>query len=209
MPQEFDPQKELNEQTLREVEDYLKLPITNKERNYKEKECEHMRVVLDDQNKTVTCRDCKKVLDPFWYLQLLAKEWSIRRYQDAEAIKAYRTLKQQRENAQARGKYYIRPESGDGQKCWDSYEAYYGHPPEYIYYSRGWYAGEDSGCESIELFDFTKQQLAARADRYRTIRNDFIEQLKKTNNFSEYVAKTIYAEAFKNGRDYERNTITQ
>ena len=136
MAQDFDPNKDINDWTIKEIEDYLKLPITNNKHVYGE--CEHFQVMLDDENKTVICKHCKKELDAFWYLQLLAKEWNRRRYQDFEAIKAYRKLKEQEKNAQARkgnGLSYIRPNEGMGQIVWDSYESLSGHPPEYVYHN--------------------------------------------------------------------------
>lgn len=199
MTQEFDPQKDMNDWTIKEIEDFIKLPITETRKNYDD--CKHLGVLLDDENKAITCKNCGKVLDPFWYLQLLAKEWSSRRYQDFQTIKAYRALQQQELNARARGNVYVRPNEGNGMQCWDSYEALHGHPPEYVYYRGAWYAGEDDGCEH---FDYIKQQLALGKSRYRAMKKSFLEQFKKTNNISDYVAKTIYTEGFRNGREYER-----
>ena len=204
MTQEFDPKKEMNEETLREVENYLKTPpISEKKKDWIKKECEHFRTELDAENKTVTCRDCKKVLDAFWYLQLLAKEWSLRRYQDAEAIKAYRELEQQRKNAIARGQYRVRPDKGEGMICWDSYEALNGHPPEYVYYRGGWYAGHSFGEESFELI---KMVLARKCDTYRTDKEEFLAQIIKTHGIYKYLAEMIYNEGFKNGREYKKDT---
>lgn len=200
MTQEFDPQKDINEWTIKEIEDFLKLPITETQKDYDE--CKHFRVLLDNENKTVTCKDCGKILDAFWYLQLLAKEWGFRRYEDFEAIKAYRALRQQEENARARGNVYIRPTKGDGMLCWDSFEALHGHPPEYVFYRGGWYAGEDGGAE---LFDYIKGQLAIEKSRYRAMKKSFLEHYIKINEISDHAVKSIYDEGFRDGREYERS----
>ncbi len=72
--------KDENEGTqamLGDLEFYLRthknLPV---ERLHKDKldGCKHRKVIVDEENHTVTCRRCNKVLDPFWYLCLLAKE---------------------------------------------------------------------------------------------------------------------------------------
>ncbi len=199
MTQEFDPNKDMNDWAIKEIEDFLKLPITESETVYGQ--CRHLRVSLDNENKTVTCQDCKKDLDAFWYLQLLAKEWRTRRYHDFEAIKAYRALQQQEENARARGHCYIRPTNGNGMLCWDSYETLHGHPPEYVFYRGGWYAGEDG---SSEHFDYIKQHLAMGLDKYKSRMKTFITHFKKTNTIEDYSAKILYDEGFQNGREYER-----
>jgi len=128
-----------NEETqtmLGDLEFYLKthdnLPV---ERPHKDKldGCKHMKVIVDEENHTVTCRKCGKVLDPFWYLCLLAKEWSFRRYEDAEAIKAHKALKQRDLNDQAKGKIISRPETGEAQEVWDNATKYLGCEPNYIW----------------------------------------------------------------------------
>lgn len=145
---------------LGELEFYLKthngLPIEEEKHPYGE--YRHFRVVLDAQRHTVACRDCKKELDPFWYLQLLAKEWSHRKYTDTEAIKAYRKIEEQERNAKARGLIVTRPKSGTGRDCWDAYTSLHGVEPHYLY-RRGshYYASDGIGTE---LFDYIKMQLS-------------------------------------------------
>lgn len=151
----FDP----NEEIIDDIEAYLKMPLEDKTPPKWGSNCHHFKVHLDAENRKVICQNCKKELDPFWYLELLADEWHKRRYRDAEAVMAYRELKQQRLDAMARGKHYIRPEKGDGQKCWDTYEVLHGEPPEYVYYRGGWYAGKKGHAE---LFDYMKMVLARR-----------------------------------------------
>jgi hypothetical protein len=151
------------ENTLGELEFYLKthnnLPI-EKERRNRLTDCQHFHVVLDDEKHTVTCRNCKKELDPYWYLSLLASEWNIRRYTDAEAIQAYRALKQQRLNAEAKGKVVIKPTEGEGLIVWETYEACFGKEPKHIYKRRGhgWRAVDEHECDMD--FDYIKMQLA-------------------------------------------------
>ena len=121
---------------LGDLEFYLRthksLPV---ERAHKDKldGCKHMKVIVDEENHTVTCRECGKVLDPFWYLCLLAKEWSFRRYEDAEAIKAHKALKQRDLNDQAKGKILSRPEGGEPREVWDNATQYLGQEPNYIW----------------------------------------------------------------------------
>jgi hypothetical protein len=158
---------------LGELEFYLKshngLPIEQERHPFGE--CRHFRVVLDDQKHTVTCRDCKKELDPFWYLQLLTKEWSLRRYHDIETIKAYRELEQQRLNAKARGKICARPKEGIGREVWDAATLWKDTEPNCIYYRGQWYV--ECWEESIDAatkvknqymttcsYDYIKMQLA-------------------------------------------------
>jgi len=200
----FNPQGEPDEETLEEIESFLKLPLEDKTPSgYGVKDdCKHMKVYLDAQNHTIECQDCKKILDPFWYLQLLAKEWSYRRYQDAEAIAAYRKLNEKERNACARtrGKAYIRPNEGNGMLCWDSYEDLYGHQPEYVFCSGGyWYAGEDGGSE---IFQLIQSQLADRNNSYKLSRDEFLKQAIN-EAVPKYQAEYIYAHAFKAGREYE------
>lgn len=42
--------------------------------------CQHGRITLDEHQRSVTCRDCGRVLDPFQFLQqqadLLRRAWS-------------------------------------------------------------------------------------------------------------------------------------
>lgn len=147
--------------TLGELEFYLKahsgLPIEKQSHPYGE--CKHFRVLLDGQKHSVTCRDCKKELDPFWYLSLLAKEWSSRRYTDVEAIKAYRELKEQREKYVEKGRICIHPTEGIGMNVWDTYTALYEVEPHYIY-RRGnqYYAVNGKGGH--ENFEYLKMRLA-------------------------------------------------
>jgi len=121
---------------LGDLEFYLKvhnnLPVEKAPKN-KLDDCKHTKVIVDEENHTVTCRRCGKVLDPFWYLCLLAKEWSFRRYEDAEAIKAYRALKQRDLNDEAKGKIISRPDSGEAQEVWDNATKWLGHEPNYIW----------------------------------------------------------------------------
>lgn len=202
MPTEFNPYKDISEQTLKEIEDYLKLPLENKTptNSYIADNCKHKKVYMDDESHTIECQDCKKKLDPYWYLNLLANEWKIRRYQDVEAIKAWRMLEQQRKNAMAKG-HYIRPASGDGMACWDAYESLYGHPPEYVYYRGGWYAG----CGDSETsFGMIQSGLARKVDRYRVDKESIISEAVEKYKVSKWIAEMIYNEGFKNGRDYEK-----
>lgn len=161
LPIEFDPTKDISE-VIDEIESYLKLPLEDKTpRDSGIDECYHLKVFLDAQNRSVQCQDCKKILDPFWYLQLLAKEWRLRRYHDAKALEVYRTLRLKEKQDESRGKHFARPKDGEGQKCWDAYELLYSKPPDYVR-ARGkyWYAGEGSG---ETLGDYIKQLLA---DKY-------------------------------------------
>ena len=105
------------------------LPITEEYHAGAYRECQHMRVSLDDQTHRVTCRECEKDLDPFWYLQLLAREWKHRAYQDEYTLKAHAELEQQRKNAQARGHYYERPSDALKAGVWDAFVDALGEAP--------------------------------------------------------------------------------
>lgn len=157
--------------TLGDLEFYLKthsnLPIEEETHPYGE--CEHMRVVLDDQKHSVTCRDCKKELDPFWYLQLLARQWRRRKYTNDAYVEAARKLKEQEENAKARGKKCSRPQNGVGRELWDAVVLWKGEEPSCIFYRGCWYAevweySEYNGVKRRSLvcysFDYIKMQLA-------------------------------------------------
>ena len=160
LPFEFDPSKDMDN-LIDDIESYLKMPLEDKTPS-SFRECEHKKVFLDAQNRTVTCQECKKQLDPFWYLLLLAKEWRIRRYQDVEAIRAYRSLVEKDRQREARGKHFVRPQSGEGQKVWDAYVELNGKPPDYVRaLGKYWYVGEGDGWT---LGDYIKQLVA---DKYR------------------------------------------
>lgn len=126
---------------LGDVELYLKaqqyLPIEEVGKDDdpydKLKKCKHLQVVLDKEVHTITCRHCHKVLDPFWYLCLLAEEWDLRRYSDSQAIEAHRALEQERLNKESRGKIISRPEEGEAQEIWDDFVKWKGREPNYIY----------------------------------------------------------------------------
>jgi len=148
LPFSFDPDKGM-EETIDQIESYLKLPLEDKTPSgYGIREdCRHLKVYLDAQNRTVTCQDCKKQLDPFWYLQLLAKEWRQRRYADAEAVKAYREIARKEKEMSVRGRHFARPTSGRGQYYWDVFTLLNdGHEPDFIV-ARGatWYVGQGQG----------------------------------------------------------------
>lgn len=83
--------------------------------------CRHRKVLLDDVAKKVTCRECEKELDPFWYLSLLAKEWKLRSYHDEAVVGAARLLEQDRLNKKGRGYYFSRPSKGPGVVAWDTF----------------------------------------------------------------------------------------
>ena len=90
-----EPGKE--EELLNEVQLYLRrhqhLPIEESRDKLdpyeKLRECKHRQVEIDKEARKVTCQDCHKELDPFWYLLLLAREWKSRRYNDTQAIQAH------------------------------------------------------------------------------------------------------------------------
>lgn len=121
--------------------------------------CRHLKVVLDRQARTVTCRACEKALDPFWYLCLLADEWQLRRYADAMVRQAYQALEQERKNAWAKGKWFARPESGTGAEAWDVFAKL--GPVHYICRRRNeWYAGDSRGGETS--LSYARMLLAQR-----------------------------------------------
>jgi hypothetical protein len=138
------------ELTINEIEKYLKLPI---ERIPEKDGCKHKKVLLDCQQHRVICKDCHKDLDAFWYLELLASEWSIRRYHDAAAIHAYNEIKKREKAALLRGKHIMRPLSPEGGHCWDIFTKLKGETPDYVYFHGGWYAGYNGGCESVECLE--------------------------------------------------------
>ncbi len=133
-----------------DIEQYLSgaLPIEEPIQPWSIDECKHMQVVLDDQAHTVMCRSCDKILDPFWYLQLLSREWKSRRYYDQAAKEAEVKLEQERGNIAAKGKVWEQPKSGVGREAWETFTIAY-HPDKLSYmYRRGaeWYGvgGEHS-----------------------------------------------------------------
>ena len=135
-------QDDIND-TVLDVEAYLKgcvpLPIERKKQEHDD--CRHKQVTVDEEAHSVTCGKCNKEIDPFWYLTLLANEWKSRQYRDVEYIKAYRALKQQELNSQAKGKIVIRPEQeGTARNCWDAFIQWKQQEPEYMF-RRGneWY----------------------------------------------------------------------
>jgi len=129
---------------ITEVELYLRrhqhLPIEESKDKLKPWEkleaCKHKQVDLDTEARKVICRKCQKELDPFWYLQLLADEWKLRRYHDAEAIQAHVELEQDRLNKGAREKIIVRPESGEGREIWDDFVKWKGRDPNAIWKQR-------------------------------------------------------------------------
>lgn len=162
--------------TLGELEFFLKthknLPI--EKRNKKYSECRHFQVSIDEEAHTVICRQCHKKLDPFWYLLLLAHEWSARRYTDSEAIEAFRALRQQELNAEAKGKIISRPQEGlDGiktiqQEVWDTFIEWKHQKPNYIF-RRGneWYVNSREELNGREYnitygFNYIKMELAGK-----------------------------------------------
>jgi len=158
--------------TLNEIELFLRngeIPITKLKKVYDS--CRHFHVILDSEKHQVECRDCHKWLDPFVYLTVLANEWESRRYQDTEAIKAYRQLEIERKQRVTRGLVFAKPTYGDGAICWDLYFALYNKAPFYILKSRsaagGWYACEEDGGQ-ISV-DYLKLELARKQ---RKLNND-------------------------------------
>ena len=134
--------------TLGELEMYLsresKLPI-DRVPSYGINKCEHLKVLIDELSHTVTCKKCKKQLDAFSYLLLLAREWERRRYQDELAIKAWLELEQKRKNSEARGTIAVKPKEGLPLIVWESYEALMHKQPDYIYrMGSEWYVKEIS-----------------------------------------------------------------
>lgn len=113
--------------------------------------CKHLQVVLDKEARTVTCRHCHKTLDPFWYLCLLAQEWSHRRYEDTEAIRAHAALRQRDLNDEAKGKIISRPEQGEAQEVWDNATKWLGHEPNYIWKQgrREWMVNDQKMIDGI------------------------------------------------------------
>lgn len=128
-------------EVLGEVEVYLKthqhLPIEeagkDDEPYDKLRRCKHLQIVLDKEAHSITCRHCHKVLDPFWYLRLLAEEWDLRRYRDSQAIEACRQLEQSRLNKEAKGKITERPNEGEARQIWDDFVKWKGREPNYIF----------------------------------------------------------------------------
>jgi hypothetical protein len=108
--------------------------------------CRHFKVLLSDQAHTVTCRACDKQLDPFWYLQLLAKEWRHRRYE----LTRYEELKKEvdryheehRVKREAAARFTTRPEKkGAAMQTWDRAVTLLGCDPPGVYrIGRYWYA---------------------------------------------------------------------
>ena len=112
----------LGDPTIIDIETYLNgnpMPLEDIDRYARFGECPHKSVVLDEQAHTVICKTCEKVLDPFWYLQLLAREWKTRAYVDARQRERYDKLMEARRNAEARGKVFEQPTSGVGREAWD------------------------------------------------------------------------------------------
>lgn len=159
---DYEKEKKQSDATLSEIEIYLKngeIPIIKSPHKMFD-ECRHLRVSLDDEKREVRCHNCKKVLDPYWYLQLLATEWNIRRYHDSEAIKANKNLAQEQKNKEAKGKYFQRPENPDGANAWDAYIALMGNEPLYSYCHRGdWYIS-DGVCTMLD--DYIYMELKRR-----------------------------------------------
>ena len=101
-----------------EIEKYLsgELPL---EDTFDFGPCKHLKVVLDDQAHTITCRACEKQLDPFWYLQMLAHDWKGRQYRDRHANESRAKLEEERRNIEAKGRAYEQPDSGVGHDAWN------------------------------------------------------------------------------------------
>jgi hypothetical protein len=154
----FDPMHDMG-QTIDEIESFLKMPLEDKTPSgYDINKCRHLKVYLDGENHTVECQDCKKTIDPFWYLQLLAKEWRNRRYQDSLALKAWRDIQQKELERGARGKHFAKPTEGEGRKCWEAWEMLTKQPPDFVVaHGKYWYVGKDHG---ETMGDYVKQQLA-------------------------------------------------
>lgn len=162
----FNTRNNESQDTFNDIARYLKLnniPIENTTPN-KYGDCRHLHVVIDEQARTLTCALCKKQLDPFWYLCLLAKEWKSRCYRDIDAIKAHEALKQKQKNAEAKGKIAVKPTEGEGLIVWESYFALYQKDPDYIYIrgrgvSKQWIT---VGNNMHISFDVIKMELARK-----------------------------------------------
>lgn len=127
--------------------------------------CQHYKVALDDEARTVTCRDCEKELDAFWYLKLLAREWKHRAYADERVLEAKREIEQARLNAQVRGHYFERPKDGARAEAWDGFTEAIGEPPLSMWRSGGqWMARLQSDSSAIYSLEYA-QMLAAQRRR--------------------------------------------
>lgn len=149
--------------TISDVAKFLRLPIRENRPGFDD--CGHLKVTLDDEAHTVTCDKCGKQLDPFWYLQLLAKEWQTRAYRDQAAIEAHKALRQKDQEDRAKGHIFARPTSpGPAQEAWDTFVEYYGYAPYSIYYScKEWRAaGDQTSSESVS---FLRKLIADRIRR--------------------------------------------
>lgn len=128
---------ESEDKTVIDIESYLNRsePIEDSEypTRWSLDKCKHMQVRLDREAHTVTCKQCDKQLDPFWYLQLLAKEWRTRAYMDVRAKESAAELYQARLNAEARGKYFEQPEKGVGREAWEVFSQLWGEDVRYMY----------------------------------------------------------------------------
>jgi hypothetical protein len=114
-------------------------------------QCKHMQVRLDRESHTVTCKECDKQLDPFWYLQLLAREWRTRAYVDVRAKESAAELRQARLNAEARGKYFEQPEKGVGREAWEVFSQLWGKDFRYMYRSGSEWMGAHRDHTAISL----------------------------------------------------------
>jgi hypothetical protein len=123
--------------------------------------CRHMRVWLNDEAHTVTCQNCKKQLDPFWYLQLLASEWKIRHYELLQYQRLHDEIEEHRKEKEAqlaaRKNYKARPiKNLQAQEIWDRATTLLGAaPPRIVANGRYWYIGDDegSGYTAIEYLE--------------------------------------------------------
>ena len=55
-------------------------PATRKERDYSKPRCDHGRVEVDLDARTLDCRDCRAAVDPMAYISYLAGKWDAERF---------------------------------------------------------------------------------------------------------------------------------
>ena len=146
--------------TVEDIEAYLR--STLEEAKVGPGDCRHLHVVLDTQAHTVQCRSCGKLLDAFWYLCLLSREWKQRAYRDEAAKAAYEKIREREKQDRAKGHIFQRPaKSGPAQEVWDDFVSYYGVQPQSVYYScREWWVAD--GHYGAESASFLRKLIADR-----------------------------------------------
>lgn len=122
-PKTPDPTSNLIEMKPRKREPLLQIAPTNYDR------CRHHAVLVDSDDRKLTCKDCKEVLDPFTVVEEMARkerqwiwdveEWTARR--DSMLAERY-------DEKWEKEKDYIRtpPEDPELLKVWNIFRAYFG-----------------------------------------------------------------------------------